>query len=91
MEHQDVQETIRKFIYQNILRGAQVTLDAHTPLLELGILTSLSTMRLLGFIRERFGVEVPMSDMIGDNFRDLASITTLLSGLALPEVDDVGQ
>lgn len=91
MKHQDVQETIRKFIEQDILHGAQVTLDAHTPLLELGILTSLSTMRLVKFVREQFAVDIPISDMIGDNFRDLAAIATLLGGLVLPEVDNAGR
>lgn len=91
MEHQDVLEAIRKFIEEGILGGAEVTLDANTPLLELGILTSLSTMRLVGFVRDRFGVEIPIAEMIGDNFRDLTAIATLVTGLARPEVHSAGR
>lgn len=91
MEHEDIQEAIRDFIEEGLLDGAEVTIEPDTPLLELGILTSLSTMRLLGFIRERFGVEIPMVEMTGDNFRDLAAITTLVADQVLPRVRHAGR
>lgn len=91
MKDQDIREVIRAFIAKEILGDADAALEADTPLLELGILTSLSTMRLVGFVRERFGVEIPMDEMIGDNFRDLAAITALVGGLVLPEARHAGR
>lgn len=48
-------------------------------------------MRLVGFVRDRFGVEIPIAEMIGDNFRDLTAIATLVTGLARPEVHSAGR
>ena len=90
MEHEDIQEAIRDYIEKSLLNGAGVTIEPDTPLLELGILTSLSTMQLLGFIRERLGVEIPMTQMTGDHFRDLAAITTLVAGQIPLEVRNAG-
>jgi acyl carrier protein len=59
-----------------------VEVDPHTPLLEWGILNSLSTTALVVFINERLGVDVPAERMVGRNFRDLDSITRLVLELA---------
>lgn len=86
MQHEDIRESIRAFIEDDLLAGADVTIEPDTPLIELGIITSLSTMRLLSFIRERFEVEIPMNEMTGSNFRDLTAIAALVAGQVLPEV-----
>jgi acyl carrier protein len=91
MQHEDIRESIRTFIENGLLGGADVTIEPDTPLLELGIITSLSTMRLLSFIREQFGVEIPMNEMTGSNFRNLTAITTLVADQALPEVHNAGR
>lgn len=78
MNFQDVFDVLRKYIEERILDTTEVTLGEDTPLLEWGILNSLSTTRLTGFIREHFGVEVPIEEMVGDNFRDLRSIGALV-------------
>lgn len=91
MQYEDIQESIQAFIEEGLLGGADVKIEPDTPLLELGIITSLSTMRLLSFIRERFEVEIPMNEMTGDNFRDLTAITELVANEALSEVRNVGR
>lgn len=91
MQYEDIRESIRTFIEEGLLGGADVTIEPDTPLLELGIITSLSMMRLLSFIRERFEVEIPMNEMTGDNFRNLTAITTLVANEALSEVHNVGR
>jgi acyl carrier protein len=91
MQYEDIRESIQTFIEEGLLGGADVTIEPDTPLLELGIITSLSMMRLLSFIRERFEVEIPMSEMTGDNFRDLTAITALVADQALPGVRNAGR
>ncbi|MCO5967365.1 MULTISPECIES: acyl carrier protein [Actinoallomurus] len=78
MGQQDELEILQKFIEEKILDTSEVAIEPDTPLLELGILNSLTTTRLVGFIRDQFGVEIPMSEMVGDNFKDLASISRLV-------------
>lgn len=76
-----VLETLRKYVVEHILDGAGATIDADTPLLELGILNSISTTRLVGFVREQFGVDVPPEELAGRNFKDLDSISQLVTRL----------
>lgn len=91
MQYEDIRESIRTFIEDGLLGGDDVTIEPSTPLLELGIITSLSTMRLLSFIRERFEVEIPLNEMTGDNFRDLTAITTLVAGQVPTGVHNAGR
>lgn len=55
---------------------------AGTPLLELGVLDSLNAARLLNFIRKEIGTVVPPSMIDTENFRDVRSITAMISTLA---------
>lgn len=52
-----------------------------TPLLQLGILNSRNTGRLLAYIHEEFGVSVPPTRITGKHFSDLESITALVTEL----------
>ncbi|MGV9914735.1 acyl carrier protein [Streptomyces tendae] len=54
----------------------QITPDA--PLLEMGVLDSVRTARLLAHIRTAHGVRVPPAHMTGDHFRTPAAITDLV-------------
>jgi peptidyl carrier protein len=56
-----------------------ITADA--PLLELGVLDSVRTARLLAHIRGTYGVRVPPVDMTGEHFRTLETITDLVLAL----------
>ena len=84
MDGQEFLDILKKYIEERILDGPGTTLEADTPLLEWGILNSLSTTQLVGFVRDHFGIDVPPEEMVGQNFRDLASITRLLQRLDRP-------
>jgi acyl carrier protein len=81
MQEQVVLDTLRSYVNERILQDPAVTIEPDTPLLEWGILNSISTVQLIGFIRERFQVDVPPEEVAGRNFRDLRSITQLLEQL----------
>ncbi|MFF8908718.1 acyl carrier protein [Streptomyces olivaceoviridis] len=53
-------------------------LTADSPLLELGVLDSVRTARLLAHIRTAYGVRVPPAHMTGEHFRTLETITELV-------------
>ncbi|MCG5214618.1 acyl carrier protein [Streptosporangium sp. KLBMP 9127] len=81
MNNDDVVNALRTFLVEEILEDQGAELAADTPLLEWGVLTSLSTIRLVSFIAQRFGVAVPTENVVGANFRDLASIARLVTAL----------
>jgi acyl carrier protein len=79
MSEDEVVATITAFIRERFLSGDErQELTESTPLLEWGILDSLSTAVLLKFIREELGVTVPPMAVDAKNFRDVRSIATLI-------------
>jgi acyl carrier protein len=78
MQDQIILDTLRTYVVERILQDSNVAIEPETPLLEWGILNSISTVQLIGFIRERFQVNVPPEDVVGNNFKDLRSISQLL-------------
>ncbi|MCP2257425.1 Acyl carrier protein [Streptoalloteichus tenebrarius] len=90
---EDVLAALREYVLRHILQndtndtdgtggadGAEdaVEIDGHTPLLEWGILNSLSTAELVGHIRSRFDVLVPPEKVTGANFRNLNAVAALV-------------
>ena len=53
--------------------GAPVTRD--TPLLEAGVLDSISLVRLVQFLEERFSIKIPDGDLGPELFESPASLT----------------
>lgn len=78
MQDQVIFESLRAYVSERILQDSSVTIEPDTPLLEWGILNSISTLQLIGFIREQFQVDVPPEEVAGRNFKDLRSISQLL-------------
>lgn len=76
----DTKQVIRDQITQEFMqdRPAQ-TLDDHTNLIEEEILDSLGIFLLLGFIKERFGVEIDPEDVTLENFETLDAIVQLVA------------
>lgn len=77
----EVPKVLRDFLEQEVIESPGTDIQPDTPLLELGILNSFSTMRLTSFIQRRFEVEIPPEDMTGTNFSDLRSISALVNRL----------
>lgn len=74
-----ITEYVRQSFLEEADGGSELT--ETTPLLQLGILNSRNTGRLLAFILEEFGVSVPPTRITGKHFADLASITALVTEL----------
>jgi peptidyl carrier protein len=74
----EIVEDLKVFLEDEVLREKTPDLGAETALLELGILNSLSTARVISFIRERYGLFVPAEKIVGSNFRSLGQIAELV-------------
>jgi acyl carrier protein len=82
MRHAETVDILRTFLVEEVLDGPAAGLTADTPLLEWGILTSMSTMRLVSFIGLRLGVQIPVEEVVGTNFKDLNAVARLVESLA---------
>lgn len=75
----NVREQVRQFILENFLPGEDPrNLTDDTELKESGILDSLSTLKLVSFLEERFTVEFEANDLEAGNLASVASIERLV-------------
>ncbi|MFF9765949.1 acyl carrier protein [Streptomyces sp. NPDC053086] len=78
----EVTPRITTFIAESFLDGdPKGELTESTPLLEWEVLNSMNSALLLNFLREDLRVDVPLASINAANFRDIASISKLVTGL----------
>lgn len=79
MSEDQISARLLAFIRNRFLAGdPQGELDLTTPLLELGILNSLNTATMIGYIRTEFGAAIPLEKADAATFRNIASIASML-------------
>ncbi|SER75715.1 Acyl carrier protein [Streptomyces qinglanensis] len=88
MRDNEVFEAVKGYVEDSVLKG-QGEVEGDTPLLEWGILDSLSVARLGNFVEKRFEVVLPTGSAVGERFHSLDSIcafvTELRAGRTEPE------
>ncbi|MER7151362.1 acyl carrier protein [Streptomyces lydicus] len=82
MTKDEAADVVREYLQSQILgsREEEIALDA--PLLEWGILTSLTTVQLIGHLQTAHGISIPHDQVVGSNFATIDSIATLLAELS---------
>lgn len=76
---ENTREVVKTFILEQFLPGEDArNLSDDTELKESGILDSLSTLKLVTFLEERFKVEFEASDLDAVNLSSVASIAKLV-------------
>jgi acyl carrier protein len=79
----NVKEEIRQYILSEFLPGEKPSnLRDDTPLRTSGILDSMATLRLVGFVEERFGIEVQAHEASVDNFDRIETIASFIQSKA---------
>lgn len=75
----DVAKKVTEYIRYTFLDGdPKGELQDASPLLEWGLLDSLKTVRLLGFLRTEFGCNVPPLEINANNLRDVRAIAAMV-------------
>lgn len=75
----DVRDIVKQFILEKFLPGEDPkNLTEETELKDSGILDSLSTLKLVSFLEERFHVEFEANDLEAGNLATLSSIEQLV-------------
>jgi acyl carrier protein len=78
MDASEVERQIREYIVAERLGGDGAELTADTPLLEWGVLDSLSVVELMTFVEQRFGITVPPEQISAPNLQSLTTLSALV-------------
>lgn len=72
---QDIQAAVKAYILDAFLPGEDPdSLDLDTPLISGGILDSISTVKLVTFLEEKYGIEFQAHEIGSDNLETLELI-----------------
>ncbi|MCB8926223.1 MAG: acyl carrier protein [Ardenticatenaceae bacterium] len=66
---------LKDYIREELMNGANSELDESENLLAAGIIDSLGILRLVSFVEEKFGIEVPDEDVTIENFQSVKSMS----------------
>ena len=76
------EQQLGRFIATTLMHNEDAdTLDPEEPLLGSGILDSLGIMRLVSYIEEEFGVEVPEEDLVPEHFQTVNRLAAFVERL----------
>lgn len=87
MTEDEVYADVKSFLEEKALKG-QGTVEGDTPLLEWGVLDSLTIIQLVAHVEDRFGIVIPSDGVVGTRFRDLNSICAFVRELGGSEPVD---
>ena len=77
---ESTREVVKEFILEHFLHGEDPkNLTDDTELKETGILDSLSTLKQVTFLEERFKIELEASDLDVGNLSSVANIASLVA------------
>jgi acyl carrier protein len=73
------ESAIREFLVNEVLYDRDLKdLKPEDPLIERGLLDSLSILKTVTFCEERFGITVPDQDVLPDHFESVRAIAALV-------------
>jgi acyl carrier protein len=77
---EDVRQVVHQYILDEFLPGEDPEeLTNETPLISGGILDSISTLKLVTFLEDRFGVSVEAHEAGVDNLDSIGQISRLIA------------
>jgi acyl carrier protein len=86
-----LEAVINDYISQELVQDAALLpLADATPLLDTGVLDSLSLLRLVLFVQERFGIVVDDVDFVPEHFASVDAIAAYLRPRAGGTADQAG-
>src|ERR1019366_1628611 len=70
---------VRTFIEEELLAGRKENFDETTDLIAVGVIDSLSLLRLVSFLEENCQIQILDEEMVPGNFRTLAAIQSFIA------------
>ena len=78
MNEAQVAEQLRNFIEQQFPLARKHKIESDTPLLTSGIIDSMGTLDMVGFMEAEFDIVLSDEEMLADNFETLQKMTSFL-------------
>lgn len=76
----DTREMIREFILSDLVTdGKGETIQDDDSLIASGVIDSMGIINLLGFVEEKFSIEISSDELLPENFETLSTITDLVN------------
>jgi acyl carrier protein len=69
-----IERTVRGFIAENFLFRPETDLPGPESLIEKGIVDSTGVLELVAFLEDRFGMEIPDTDIVPANLDSIDAI-----------------
>ena len=69
-----VRDAVKAFIRGELSYGQDDQYDENADLIEQGVIDSMSLLRLVSFLEERYQITVQDEDLLPSNFRTLAAV-----------------
>jgi acyl carrier protein len=79
---EDIYPVLHEYVTRELLHGEDTGLAADTPLLEWGVIDSMSLAELLAFIEQRFSIQVAEEKVTPEHFQSLGALSELLAHLS---------
>ncbi len=75
----DRENILMAYVKNELLRGRGEKLTPADDLLSAGIIDSLGILQMVGFIEDRFGIQVPDEDVVYENFHSVKALAEYLA------------
>jgi acyl carrier protein len=74
-----LREQIRGFILEKYPRARKDGLTDRSPLLESGLIDSLGILDLVGFLEEKFAIQVTDEELVPENFQNVDQLAVFVA------------
>ena len=78
MDIEGIVTALKNYITAELLDGQGSDLELTTPLLELGIIDSISTLRIVQFMESKFDIEVPANELKAENMSSINNMSKMI-------------
>jgi acyl carrier protein len=75
---QDIRRTVRTYIEETFLLGAETQLEDSDSLLQLQVVDSTGFLEIVAFIETTFGIRVGDDEMVPENLETIENIDTFV-------------
>lgn len=76
---ESVAAVVRDFIGQELVYGGEGNFDQDADLIERGAIDSMSLLRLVSFLEDRYHIEIQDEDLVPENFRSARAIEVFVT------------
>jgi acyl carrier protein len=79
-----IEQTLRKFIRESFLFGADTPLADDDSFLELGIIDSTGVLELVDFLQREYGIHVADEELVPENLDSIRNLVAFLERKQAP-------